>query len=244
VSLADSTRLGAAVAAASLVFVGSAAAAPTDAGSGTYTSTAATYDFNLFNGGPTAWQYFIVVGTDDMRFVGGTTGNESSARCVVGQPDGQANEIECGPVSTSIIPPSGHLAFVATLSAFPMCGAPFQLYASSTGTLPFSRVGDAIFSGSCAATPPQVLTPPSLGGVPAPGRTLTARAPTWSVTPTRVTYQWQLCTVASCTAIKGATRLTLKLTKRTAGHTVRIASIATFDGHSVETFSKRIAIRA
>jgi hypothetical protein len=244
VSLADSTLLGAAVAAASLVLVGSAAAAPMDGGSGTYTSTAATYDFNLFNSGPAAWQYFIVVGTADTRFVGGTTGNESSARCVVGQPDGQANEIECGPMSTTVIPPSGHIAFVATLSAFPVCGAPFQLYASSTGTLPFSRVGDATFSGSCAAAPPQALTPPSLEGVPAAGHTLTARAPTWSSTPTSVTYQWQLCTAASCIPIKGATRLTLKLPKRTSGHSVRIASTATFDGHIVESFSKRIAIRA
>ena len=136
-----------AVVCVTLVSVASAGAA--DGGSGTYTSTAGTYDFDVFNGGSTAWQYFVVVGTAATRFVGGTTGNEGSARCVVGQPDGQANEIECGPVSTSVIPPSGHIAFVATLSAFPGCGAPFQLYVSSAGA-PFSRVGDATFSGSCA----------------------------------------------------------------------------------------------
>ena len=200
------------------------------------------YDFNLFNGGTTSWQYFILVGPPGTRFVGGTTANESSARCVVGQPDGQANEIECGPVSANVIPPNGHIGFVATLSAFPECGAPFQLSISSTGTPPFSRVGDATFSGSCAAVLPGAVTPPTLHGVPTVGRTLTATAPAWSATPMRVAYQWQLCTKAGCAPIKSAIRLTLKLAKRTAGHTVRIVATATFDGRKVESVSKKIAI--
>jgi hypothetical protein len=233
-----------AVTAACLAFVCVSAAAAADGGSGTYTSTGRTYDFNLFNGGTTAWQYFILIATSDTRFVGGTTGNESSARCVVGQPDGQANEIECGPVSASVIPPNGQIGFVATLSAFPECGAPFQLEVSSTGIVPFSRVGDATLSGSCAAVPPEAVTPPTLHGAATVGRTLTATAPTWNATPTRVSYQWQLCTKTGCAPIKSATRLTLKLTKRTAGHTVRIAAAATFDGRQVESMSKRIAVRA
>jgi hypothetical protein len=225
-----------------LVFAGAAAAI--DGGSGTYTSTHGTYDFNLFNGGTTSWQYFILVGTAETRFVGGTTGNESSARCVVGQPDGLPNEIECGPVSLSVIPPTGHLAFVATLSAFPVCGAPFELYAGSTGTSPFTRVGDASFAGSCSAAPPRALTAPSLAGVPAVGHTLTAQAPTWNVTPGSVTYQWQLCTARGCAPINAAHGLTLKLAKRMAGHTVRIVSIGTFAGSTVESLSKRLAVRA
>jgi hypothetical protein len=233
-----------AAAALCLALIGVPAAAAADGGSGTYTSTGQTYFFNLFNSGTTAWQYFILVGTPGTRFVGGTTGNEGSARCVVGQPDGLPNEVECGSMFVTVIPPGGHVPFVATLSALPACGAPFQLYATSTGTPPFSRVGDAIFSGSCATPPPSVVTPPSVHGVPTVGRTLTATAPTWSATPTRVTYQWQLCVRTRCAPIKGATGLMLKLTKRTAGHTVRIASIATFEGRQVETLSRRIAIRA
>jgi hypothetical protein len=232
-----------AVAAASLMCVSGADAVVVDEGSGTYTSTAATYAFNLFNGGPTSWQYFILVGSADTRFVGGTTGNEGSARCIVGQPDGQLDEIECGPMSTTVIPPSGHIAFVATLRAFPVCGAPFQLYTSSTGTPPFSRVGDVTFTGSCTDPIPRALTPPVVGGMPAVGGTLTARAPTWSGTPRGVTYQWQLCT-ATCLPIRGATRLTLKITKRMAGHTIRIASIGAFAARTVESVSKRIAVRS
>lgn len=236
-------RVAAAVACFALICAPAAAAA--DGGSGTYTSTGQTYFFDLFNSGTTAWQYVILVGTPGTRFVGGTTGNEGSARCVVGQPDGLANEIECGsPGSATVIPPSGHVPFVATLSAFPECGAPFQLYVSSTGTPPFTRVGDATFSGSCAAPAPMVVAPPRLHGVPAVGRTLTATAPRWSETPTRVTYRWQLCTHKACAPIKGATGLKLKLTRRDAGHSVRIASTATFDSVQVESVSKRLAIRA
>jgi hypothetical protein len=201
------------------------------------------YDFNLFNGGTTSWQYFILVGPSGTRFVGGTTSNESSARCVVGQPDGQTNEIECGPVSANVIPPNGHIGFVATLSSFPECGAPFELYVSATGTPPFSHVGDATFSGSCAAVQPSAVTSPTLHGVPMVGHLLTATAPAWSATPIRVTYQWQLCTKTGCAPIRSGTRLTLTLTKRTAGHTVRIVATATFDGKTVKSASKRIAIR-
>jgi hypothetical protein len=231
------------VATACLALVCTSAASAADGGSGTYTSTGPTYDFNLFNGGTTSWQYFILVGPPGTRFVGGTTANESSARCVVGQPDGQANEIECGPVSANVIPPTGHIGFVATLSAFPDCGAPFELSVNSTGTPPFSRVGDATLSGSCTTLRPEAVTPPTLHGARTVGRTLTATAPTWSTTPTQITYQWQLCTKAGCGPIRSATRLKLKLTRRTAGHSVRIVATATFDGLKVESVSKRIAIR-
>ena len=237
------------IAAALLTLVCASAAAASDGGSGTYTSTGQTYDFNLQNSGTTAWQYFILVAASGAQFVGGTTGNEGSAHCVVGQPDGQANEIECGPVSASVIPPDGHLGFVATLSALPECGAPFELTVSSTGTPPFSRVGDATFSGSCTVvppsgvTPPSAVTPPSLHGVATVGATLTATATAWSGTPTRVTYQWQLCAKTGCAPIKGANRLTLKLTKRTAGHSVRITSVATFASQQVESVSKKVAVR-
>jgi hypothetical protein len=232
-----------AVAAACLAFVCVSAASAADGGSGTYTSTGRTYDFNLFNGGTTSWQYFILVGPSGTRFVGGTTANENSARCTVGQPDGQASEIECGPVSANVVPPNGHIGFVATLSSFPECGAPFELYVSSTGAPPFSRISDATFSGSCAAVRPEAVTPPTLHGVPTVGRTLTATAPNWSTRPVRVTYQWQLCAKTGCAPIKSATRLTLKLTRRTAGHSVRIVATATFDDGKVESVSKRIAIR-
>ncbi len=232
-----------AVAAACLALVCVSAASAADGGSGTYTSTGRTYDFNLFNSGSTSWQYFILVGPSGTRFVGGTTSNESSARCVVGQPDGQAGEIECGPVSANVVPPGGHIGFVATLNALPECGAPFELYVSSTGAPPFTRGGDATFSGSCAAVRPEAVTPPILHGVPTVGRTLTATAPSWSTTPARVTYQWQLCAKGGCAPIKRATRLALKLNKRTAGHTVRIVATATFDDRKVESASKRIAIR-
>jgi hypothetical protein len=46
-----------------------------------------------------------------------------------------------------------------------------------------------------------------------------------------------------CVRIRNATRLTLKLTERMAGHAVRIVATAKFDGRKATSLSKRIAIR-
>ena len=190
----------AAVLVAALALAGVAAAA--DGGSGTYTSSAGTYDFNLFNAGTTIWQYFVLIAPEGASIVGGANSAEATARCVPGQPDGLANEIECGPLSPSLSPPSAHFGFVATLRAPVACGAPFQLEVSSNGAATFTRVGDAVLTGSCgAASPPRAVRAPLIHGRPLVGRTLVADAPTWSATPTRVTYQWQRCTATSCSRI-------------------------------------------
>ena len=219
--------------------VGVAAAA--DGGSGTYTALQRTYYFTLFNSGTTIWQYFVLSGPAGASFVGGTTGIENSAHCVPGRPDGVANEIECGPLTLAA---GVHLGLVAALAAPVTCGAPFQLDVSSNAAASFTRVGDVTLSGSCTAATPEATTPPAIHGTPAVGRTLTATPPTWSATPRRVTYRWQLCTKTGCAPITGATKLSLKLTKRVGGHTVRIVATATFDSRQFESVSKRVAVRA
>ncbi len=232
-------RTAVAAACLALVCVGVAAAA--DGGSGTYTASQRTYYFTLFNSGTTPWQYFVLVGPAGASFIGGTTAAENSAHCVVGQPDGVANEIECGPLTVAA---NVHIGFVATLALPVACGAPFQLDVSSTAGASFTPVGDATLAGICAAVGPRSVMPPAIHGTPTVGRTLTATAPTWSATPTRVTYQWQLCTRTGCVPIHGATKLSLRLTKRVAGHAVRIVATASFDSRHVESASKRIAVRS
>jgi hypothetical protein len=231
-------RTAVAAACLALVVVGVAAAA--DGGSGTYTASQRTYYFTLFNGGTTIWQYFVLTGPAGTSFVGGTTGIENSAHCVPGQPDGVVNEIECGPLTLAA---GVHLGFVATLAAPVTCGAPFRLDVSSNAAASFTRVGDVTLSGSCTAATPEAITPPAIHGTPAVGRTLTATPPTWTATPTRVVYRWQLCAKTGCASITAATKLSLKLTKRVAGHTVRIVATATFDSRQVESVSKRIYVR-
>jgi hypothetical protein len=223
-----------------LVCIGGAAAA--DGGSGTYTVSGRTYYLTLFNSGTTPWQYFVLVAPVGTTFIGGaTTAGESTARCVVGQPDGLANEIECGPLTDQ---PSVHTGFIGTSNASGACGPPFQLDVSSTGTTPFTRVGDVTFAGAnCTAVAPAARTRPAIHGTPVVGRTLAATVPTWTVAPTRVTYQWQLCLRDACTSIKGATRLTLKLAQRDAGHAVRIVATAAFSGEAASTASAKIPVR-
>jgi hypothetical protein len=81
---------------------------------------------------------------------------------------------------------------------------------------------------------------PSSGVV---GATIRAKAPRWSATPSRLTYQWQLCTVSRCTAIEGATKLTLKLAPAYAGRSVRVVATAKIAGKTATTTSRKIAVR-
>jgi hypothetical protein len=229
--------------------VGASTASAGDDGSGTYIVTGQTYDFNLLNTGTTAWQYFELVGPSGTTFVGGATIGEITARCLAGQPDGGTNEIECGPISSAGLAPGTRIGFVATMSATPACGAPFQLEVSSTGTLPYTPAATATFAGSCTAPPrgvvtPAVINPPALRGTPVVGARLTAASPVWNTTPTQVVYQWQLCAATRCLPIKSRTSLALSLTSADAGHTVRIVATATFGSGKLGSDSKQLRVRA
>src|SRR5215469_12715707 len=111
-----------------------------DGGGGTYLVSGRDYDFVLFNAGSTPWRNFYLVAPRGMSFVGGTTGNEGSASCVVGQPAESSNEIQCGPLSPGVMPPQARVAFVATMSSEGVCGPSFQLFVNSADGAPFTRV--------------------------------------------------------------------------------------------------------
>ena len=174
--------------------------------------------------------------------MGGATIGEITARCLPGQPDGGVNEIECGPVSAAGLAPGTRIGFVATMSATPACGAPFQLEVSSTGAPPYTPAGNATFAGSCTAVTPAVVGPPTLRGRAIIGGRLVATPPTWNTTPTHVSYQWQLCTSARCLPIKNRTSLALTLTAADAGRAVRIVATASFGTGKLTSSSKRLKV--
>jgi Big-like domain-containing protein len=92
--------------------------------------------------------------------------------------------------------------------------------------------------------PPHVLQPPSVPQSAKAGSTIHARPPKWSTAPTRVTYRWQLCTTSRCTAIGGATSLSLKVRSAYAHRTVRLVTTATVGGSAITSYSRRIAVRS
>jgi hypothetical protein len=152
------------------------------------------------------------------------------------------NEIQCGPLALNAAPPQLHLSFVATFASPVDCSAVFQLAVSSTSVPPYTRAADV--AGTCASTPATALTRPTIHGTPTVGHRITAAPPAWSAAPTRVTYRWQRCKAASCTSIAGANRLTLVLGRADAGCSVRIVATAVIDGTTVESSSKKLAVRA
>ena len=237
-------RAAVAVLCAAPALVCTCGAAAADGGSGTYVATGTTYYFDFLNSGTAAWQLFTVVGPPGMTFIVGTSANEQSARCVVGQPDGQANEIECGPLSLNVAPAHTHLSFVATSSAPVACGALFQLAVSSTGVPPFTSAPDVTEAGPCVVASRTATVPPTLHGKPVVGRTITATPPSWSNTPTRVAYRWQRCNATRCMPLPGANTLRFALTRADAGRTVRLVATALIDGAAVVSASERLAVQA
>ena len=237
------TTIAVACAAVTLVGAGAHAGTAGDGGSGTYTSSGTSYYMILFNAGTTRWMFFHLVGPPGTVFVAGETAAETSARCVVGQPNGLPNEIECGPLAQNVAPPGLQLTFVATTTAPVACRAPFELDVSSTATGPLTRVDDVTYAGSCATLKPVAVTRPTIHGTPRVGSVLTATAPVWSVQPTSVAYRWQLCARAGCSSITGATTLTLRLERRYRGHSVRIVATATVDDVTITSASKAVAVR-
>ncbi|MBV8598884.1 MAG: hypothetical protein JO017_08690 [Actinobacteria bacterium] len=227
---------------AGLALVLAPAADADGGGGGSYLAVGNDYDFTLSNTGATAWRGFYLVAPSGVTFVGGTTGNEGSATCTVGQPDGVPNEIECAPLALNILPPTGSVAFVATTSAKALCGTTFQLFVSFDGVA-YSHAADLGAAAGCGVEAVTLIAPPLLHGTPIVGRTIRASPPIWSVTPTHVAYVWQRCAGSSCATIDGASGLTLVLTKRDVGHRIRVVSAATIEGTQHRAMSSALAVR-
>jgi len=87
------------------------------------------------------------------------------------------------------------------------------------------------------------MTPPRVTGKPVPGGTLHAAPARWSATPTIVVYRWQLCRGNTCSAIRNATKKTLRVTNAYVGHSLRVVAIATIQHTTVKSASRKIAIR-
>lgn len=194
-----------------------------DGGSASYTTRGAAYDFDLTNTGTTRWLSFMLVGPAGTVFVGGSVGTEATVQCAIAP----SSSIACGPTAVAV---GGQLGFTAFLASPVSCGAPFQLWVSSTGAAPYTRVGDAVFAGSCA--PPRLVR-----AVVARrrGALVTLVPPVWSVTPVQVVYRWQRC-APGCRAIPQATSTRVRARGR-----VRAIAVATFaDGKQLRSVSQTV----
>jgi hypothetical protein len=238
----EDLRAPAAFAAGAIIALSPSAAAG-DGGSGTNIATGHSYAFALVNSGSTSWRSFYLVAPPGVSFVGGTTGNEASASCVVGRPGGSSAEIQCGPLSPSTVPPQGRIAFVATVTEASACGVSFELFVTSTDSGPWTRGADVGPAADCAAGSARVVQPPTLRGTATVGGRIRATPPVWSSPPTRVRYRWEICTAASCAAIRGAGGLTLVLVRREAGRAVRFVATATISGVQLRASSRPLRIR-
>lgn len=97
--------------------------------------------------------------------------------------------------------------------------------ANSEGSATATSNPTGIVQSAAAAGPPRNTTPPSIGGTPQVGQTLTANNGTWvGQQPLTYTYHWRRCdrTGANCSDISGATSKTYVLTSADEGTTLRV----------------------
>ncbi|HEY8768851.1 MAG TPA: hypothetical protein VIP09_16600, partial [Dehalococcoidia bacterium] len=135
---------------------------------------------------------------------------------------------------------SGPQTITATVVAGPGEANP----ADNTATFVLQPTVSSTDGGGASPVPsPKPVTPPFIVGGVTIGSILHAVPPTWSATPSRVRYQWQLCSDAGCKLIVGATALKLKLKPGYAGKRVRIVATATIAGKTVTSVSKKITAK-
>jgi hypothetical protein len=204
-----------------VALVAAGAARAGDGGTATYTTRGTAYDFDLRNTGTTRWLSFMLVGPAGTVFIGGSVGTESTVQCAIAP----TSSIACGPTAVAV---GGQLGFTAFLASAVSCGAPFQFWVSPSGAAPYTRVGDAVFAGSCA--PPRVVRAVI---VRRRGDVVTLVPPEWSATPVRVVYAWQRCRRA-CVALAHASSARVRSYAR-----VRAVVTATFaDGTKLRSVSR------
>ena len=91
-----------------------------------------------------------------------------------------------------------------------------------------------------AAAAHEIVSGPSVSGVPQEGQTLTAKAE-WKGKVTKVAWRWQRCTAGTdrtCTVIEGATEGTYVLTPADVGFAMRVRLTITADHGNVSKRSK------
>ena len=86
----------------------------------------------------------------------------------------------------------------------------------------------ALVSSALGAAPSNTA-PPTIGGTPTVGETLTASDGIWSNSPTSFAYQWLRCNGGgnSCVSVANGTQKTYTLVGADGGHTIRVRVTAT-----------------
>ncbi len=98
---------------------------------------------------------------------------------------------------------------------------------------------------TAATSKPSPASPPSIGGTPQQGKTLTADHGGWTGTsPISYAYQWERCNAqgGSCRDISGQTGSTYGLTSSDVGHTFRVRVTAKNSAGSTENTSAPTAV--
>jgi hypothetical protein len=115
-----------------------------------------------------------------------------------------------------------------TIDFTPTAGSSYQ--SSSDTGVSLAGGGSAIANAALILPAPTNKALPTISGNAQVGQTLTESHGTWSVTPTKYTYQWESCSGGKCSAIAGATSQHYTVGAGDVGNTIRVQESATDDG--------------
>ena len=115
-----------------------------------------------------------------------------------------------------------------------------------TGALAAAMLIDTGPGAAATQARPTNQTPPTIGGTPEVGKTLTAREGTWTGSPTDYDYAWRRCDAdgGSCSLISGADQKSYVLKAVDQGNTLRVRVTAqNADGRTTATSVPTAVIR-
>jgi hypothetical protein len=141
-----------------------------------------------------------------------------------------------GPTAGSILPG----AWAASLAGFQNEFKTPGFDSTSTAAQYANAVDMSYFNA--AGIPIAPKSGPVIKGKATVGQTLKITPAKWSIAPTAVSYQWQVCS-GKCADIKGAKTATLKIQSSFSGKKLRIvASAISSTGNSARVISTRVAV--
>ncbi|MEA2484428.1 MAG: hypothetical protein QOC55_2375 [Thermoleophilaceae bacterium] len=154
---------------------------------------------------------------------GSTATGGNGGLCIVDEHTYHSSDQVYGPTGASILQ-SDHA--VLLIPSSPLGNGTYSVAIHQPGET------DITWSFSTLVPVPANVSPPSIGGSPTPGKTLSATQGSWSGAPASFAYRWLRCDSAgaACVPIGGASGDRYLVASADSGHTLRVEETASNDG--------------
>jgi hypothetical protein len=138
----------------------------------------------------------------------------------------------------TVVSATGELDVTANVSSLVETEPPGTL-GDNTAT---SKLLPASSSSPAPNAAPRLLAAPALPATRRNRGVLRATPPRWSKPPSRVVYEWELCSRSGCTRLPGKSSLTVRVRRSYAGRSMQLNVTAVIEGQTVVATSNETQI--